>query len=115
MIVMSITFITIWILSVQILKGSLSHDDEVAKLSTFQSRVRVIDYKVYRKYGVMIGNLNGNEFEFIDDNLKFRHEIEPKIGDFITIIFLQRIEGLILFETVFHITDVIIHKQYHKW
>ena len=115
-IIISITFISIWILSIQLLMYSLSHDDDSLSANIFESRVKVIDYKPYRKFGKMTASLNGNEFEFIDDQLINQQIIERNIGNFITLEFMSKVKGLILFETVLYIISISeVSKHYDKW
>lgn len=98
-------------------KDAFEYDDDVSKANTIESNVKVISYTSYKRYGILIANYNGGEFEFKDDGLLYKDILEDNIGKFIKIRFINRIEGVFIFDSMFHILYVYEnkYKHYDKW
>lgn len=116
-IVISVIFILIWVLTVQLIKKSFEDDDEFIKLHTYDVDVEVINYTPYKKFGKLLAYVNNEEHEFIDNYLLHKHILENNIGKYVSIRFLSRVEGLFLFSTVLYVCEVSEYRFQHfsKW
>ena len=115
-IVISIITMVIWLVTMHIFKESFEYDDDVSKENTIESIVKVIAYTSYKRYGILLANYNGAEFEFRDYKLRFSEILESNIGNYVTLTFISRIEGILIFNTSFYIIGVSERrKQYDNW
>ena len=115
-IVISIITMVIWLVTMHIFKESFEYDDDVSKENTIESIVKVIAYTSYKRYGILLANYNGAEFEFRDYKLRFSEILESNIGNYVTLTFISRIEGIFIFNTSFYIIGVSERrKQYDNW
>ena len=116
-IILSIAFIGLWIITVQLLRGSFDHDDEVIDMNTHMYQVKVVKYIVYRKYGVLTALYGDTEYTFIDKHLKFRQILQNNIGEDLFITFMSRVEGIFLFYTTFYLLNVTKYeiKKRKRW
>lgn len=117
LIILTIAFLGIWIVTVQLLKWSFEHDDDVMLLNMHDVRVKIVKYNYYKKYGALIARYGGTEYTFIDKKFKYEEIIQHNIGNYLFISFTSKIEGLFLFETVMYLTDVREnhYKHFDKW
>lgn len=116
-IILIIAFICIWIVTVQLLKWSFEHDDDVMLRNMYDFRVKIIKYTRYKNYGALTARFGENEYLFVDKNFTYCDILEYNIGSYLFVSFTTKVEGIFLFETVMYLTDVRDnhYKQFDKW
>jgi hypothetical protein len=117
LIALIVIFLLVWIITVQLLRWSFEHDDDVTLLNTYKFRVKIIEYTRKRNNGILIARYGGTEYVFIDKGCKFKDILEYNIGNFLFISFISKVKGILLIEQVMYLTDVSDHqyKHFDKW
>jgi hypothetical protein len=112
-----VAFICVWIVTVQLLKWSFEHDDDVMLLNMHDIRIKIIKYTPYKRYGVLLARYGEIEYTFIDKHLAFRDILEYNIGNYLFASIVTKVEGIILLDTVIYLTDVSEnhYKHFDKW
>lgn len=117
LIIMSMAFISAWLLTVQIFKMYSNNSFDVKQANTYKFDVMVFDYDKYKSFGIMIGYVNDVRYEFIDDHFGFSKIINSHMGDTLSVICLGNVHGIVVFDTEFHLYNVEekSYKQFVKF
>ena len=105
-IIISMMFISAWLLTVQIFKIYSENNYDVKMANSFKFNVEISEYIKYKKFGKLIAYVDDSEYEFIDDDFYFSKIINDNIGKNVIVYCISNIEGIILFSSEFHLYNI---------
>jgi hypothetical protein len=105
-IILSMTFISAWLLTVQIFKMHSDKSFELKMANKFNFNVEIFEYIRHKSFGEIIAYSGSTKYEFIDDNFYFFDILTRNRGNYVDISCINRVTGIIIFNTELCVYDV---------